>query len=1066
MFSRNRILLLALLAIVLSVLIVPYTVVNAATFTVGAGSYTDTLPAGRTAPPATIYKTANLTGAVPTNNWESSILFLQYSQPLMAHPMSYRCVAAGLEVGRPNFGGGGDGYNGTHTADFTVKNTAIATMTNAQADKITDWAVDVVMASGASNIKATLVKGSPYAYFIFTGGNPQLAFGATPTVFYGNSGSSYLGITVNGKNFGLFAPTGSTWGGLGTATITCNLASGKNYFSVALLPDNTTATLDFFNARAYAFITNTMVNWSYNQAASTLTTTYTVTTTAKEGTNTDTIMALYPHQWRNNTLVSPLAYTYPSIRGTMKTVAGTSFQVRYTYYGILPNLPDKGTYDRATLSSLVSADAGMTIGGGDTYGVGKALGKTACFLPIAEQMGNTTAANNAQNQLKNCLQNWFTAGAGETSNLYYYDRNWGTLVGYPAGYGSDTNINDHHFHYGYHIHGAAQIALRDKTWASDSQWGGMVKLLIKDYANWDRTDTMFPFLRNFDPYSGHSWASGDANFVDGNNQESSSEAVNAYMAMILWGEATGNTAIRDAGIYLYTTETESVLNYWFNIYRDNFNAAYSHIYSSMIWGAKYVHATWFSGDPQCIHGINYLPMTAGSLYLGRDKNYVRDNYNELITEAGGTPSGWLDLHAMYYSLYDPAGALTKWNTTIGPEGGETKAHTYHWLGNLDGMGVPDWSVTANTPLYTVFNKNGTRTYAAYNASNSTITVTFSDGKTLPVGANSMATSTGSGPVPTPTPPGPTATPTPTPTPGPTATPTPTPTPAPGKVLPGKIEAESYDAMSGVQTETTSDTGGGLNVGWIDLNDWMDYNVNVQSSGTYRIDYRVASPNATGKVDFRVNSTTLATTTIPNTGGWQVWTTVSANVNLSAGTQTIRLFANVGGWNINWFQGTVAGPTPTPGPTATPTPTPTPGPTATPTPTAPPGGTLLSQGKTATASSFQAGNEVAKGNDGSLTTRWAASGATFPQWWKVDLGASYSLSRVDINWYNSATRSFKYKIEVSTDNVTFTTVVDKTGNTATGDTSDSFSATGRYVRITVTGASAGWASAYEFKVYGN
>jgi hypothetical protein len=122
--------------------------------------------------------------------------------------------------------------------------------------------------------------------------------------------------------------------------------------------------------------------------------------------------------------------------------------------------------------------------------------------------------------------------------------------------------------------------------------------------------------------------------------------------------------------------------------------------------------------------------------------------------------------------------------------------------------------------------------------------------------------------------------------------------------------------------------------------------------------------------------------------------------------------------------------------------------------------------TATASSYQAGNEVAKGNDGNTGTRWTASSASFPQWWKVDLSVGYSLSRVDINWYNASSRSYKYRIEVSTDNVNFTTVVDKTGNTATGNTSDSFSATGRYVRITVTGASAGWASAYEFKVYGN
>jgi hypothetical protein len=160
-----------------------------------------------------------------------------------------------------------------------------------------------------------------------------------------------------------------------------------------------------------------------------------------------------------------------------------------------------------------------------------------------------------------------------------------------------------------------------------------------------------------------------------------------------------------------------------------------------------------------------------------------------------------------------------------------------------------------------------------------------------------------------------------------------------------------------------------------------------------------------------------------------------------------------------------GATPTPVPTATPTPTNPPA-TATPTPTVPPGGSLLSQGKTATASSFQAGNEVAKGNDGSLTTRWSASGGTFPQWWKVDLGAGYNLTKVDINWYNSNGRSYKYKIEVSSDNVTFTTVVDKTGNTVKGNTSDSFTANGRYVRITITGASAGWASAYEFKVYGN
>ncbi|HSU54954.1 MAG TPA: discoidin domain-containing protein [Candidatus Dormibacteraeota bacterium] len=135
--------------------------------------------------------------------------------------------------------------------------------------------------------------------------------------------------------------------------------------------------------------------------------------------------------------------------------------------------------------------------------------------------------------------------------------------------------------------------------------------------------------------------------------------------------------------------------------------------------------------------------------------------------------------------------------------------------------------------------------------------------------------------------------------------------------------------------------------------------------------------------------------------------------------------------------------------------------------APPPPTPLSQGQTATASSQQHGNAASAGNDGSLSTRWSANNGGFPQWWKVDLGASHSLTNVTINWYNSASRYYQYRIETSPDDVTYTTAVDKTGNTNTGDTSDPFTATARYVRVTITFAStSGWASLYECKVYGN
>ena len=52
----------------------------------------------------------------------------------------------------------------------------------------------------------------------------------------------------------------------------------------------------------------------------------------------------------------------------------------------------------------------------------------------------------------------------------------------------------------------------------------------------------------------------------------------------------------------------------------------------MVWGSKGVHATWFSGDPEFVHGINFLPITSGSLYLGRHPDYIIENYNEIVEE--------------------------------------------------------------------------------------------------------------------------------------------------------------------------------------------------------------------------------------------------------------------------------------------------------------------------------------------------------------------------------------------------------------------------------------------------
>lgn len=131
-----------------------------------------------------------------------------------------------------------------------------------------------------------------------------------------------------------------------------------------------------------------------------------------------------------------------------------------------------------------------------------------------------------------------------------------------------------------------------------------------------------------------------------------------------------------------------------------------------------------------------------------------------------------------------------------------------------------------------------------------------------------------------------------------------------------IEAENYSAMAGVQVEACSE--GGQNVGYIEAADWMAYNgINFPSSGTYLIEYRVASAGGGGRLSADVNSgaTILGELDIPNTGGWQNWTTISHTVSVNAGTYPFGIYAQSGGWNINWiritYQGAAAQPSTAP-----------------------------------------------------------------------------------------------------------------------------------------------------------
>ena len=122
-----------------------------------------------------------------------------------------------------------------------------------------------------------------------------------------------------------------------------------------------------------------------------------------------------------------------------------------------------------------------------------------------------------------------------------------------------------------------------------------------------------------------------------------------------------------------------------------------------------------------------------------------------------------------------------------------------------------------------------------------------------------------------------------------------------------LQAESANVKSGMQVETCSE--GGQDMGYINAGDYLVFNnVNFPTSGSYLLEYRVASGASGGTIssDLNAGAVQFGNTAIPGTGGWQTWKTVSKTVNVNAGTYNFGVYAQTGGYNLNWVRITKQG----------------------------------------------------------------------------------------------------------------------------------------------------------------
>ncbi|HLP84094.1 MAG TPA: glycosyl hydrolase [Phycisphaerales bacterium] len=383
-----------------------------------------------------------------------------------------------------------------------------------------------------------------------------------------------------------------------------------------------------------------------------------------------------------------------------------------------------------SLTGPILSEGGVGSTGGVNTWIEVALGLTAAGVDAIDGVHDLYLTINSPYQgelIRIDSLRFDRAGSGGTDRVFTYEPAWKTLIAQPASFGLGSELNDHHFHYGYFLMAAATVARYDSNWAD--QFAPMIDLMIRDAANWDRTDARFPILRNFDPYAGYSYASGHQAFFAGNNQESSSESMNFATACVLWGVQRQNQAVRDLGLFLHATEAAAIHQYWFDADNQVYPPNANYRMAGLIWcnGADY--ATWFTANPALIHGINFLPITPGSMYLGLRPDAMNKNWNILMSQTAGNPDAWLDINWSARAMANPADALARWtaNQNYTPEAGDSRARTVHFLRTLAATGTLDPTIKADIPTFLALCSNEISHRFAYNPGNTPLLVTFSDG---------------------------------------------------------------------------------------------------------------------------------------------------------------------------------------------------------------------------------------------------------------------------------------------------------------------------------------------------
>ncbi|KAJ7700255.1 glycoside hydrolase family 81 protein, partial [Mycena olivaceomarginata] len=393
-------------------------------------------------------------------------------------------------------------------------------------------------------------------------------------------------VTATGTKFTVTNAAGTytiySLGGSISLTATQTTLTGSAIFTgVIRLARVTTestsqAILDQYSAN---YPTSVALDYTFSGDTSTMSFTWNVV-----GNAANLLHLSFPHHRKR--LVSPNLVTglsYLGTKGYMKPVLGNVWRLSYalpTITWLPPRIP-QASCTQQIIQALEYEIAHLTVAvPGDFYYWGKAFQANSRLALIADHMGRQDLIPAVISNLKQSFAYW-TSNSGSTraayetawaASLTVLARPTRTLISETATCGGfiflETPLltrlyiqyNDHHFHYGYMLHGAAVIAKYDSAWWNTNK--ALITAFARDIGNPSTSDKFFTVARCKDWFAGHSWASGIANGGGSRDEESSGEAMNAYYGLILFADILGNADIKNWARLLWATELDGVQTYW------------------------------------------------------------------------------------------------------------------------------------------------------------------------------------------------------------------------------------------------------------------------------------------------------------------------------------------------------------------------------------------------------------------------------------------------------------------------------------------------------------------------